>query len=188
MIGIKGFLRKKKMSKYSAGLLMCRKNGKKIEFLIAHPGGPYYWGSDYGVWSLPKGQYRREKEKPLDAAKREFKEETGITPHGPYAYLGRVFLSDKKEVKAWGFFGDADASKTTSSFFPMFWPRGTLRLKFYPEIDKTVWASPAMAKKKLSKSQVPFINRMVVLIPKLEAYIVEKKSTKSNKLVILKGE
>ena len=66
------------MAKRSAGLLMFRRRGRDIEVFLVHPGGPFWAKKDAGAWSIPKGEYA-EGEDPLDAARREFEEETGVS-------------------------------------------------------------------------------------------------------------
>ncbi|MGZ5031203.1 MAG: NUDIX domain-containing protein, partial [Methylobacter sp.] len=69
------------MTKKSAGILMFRDIDQSLEVLLAHPGGPYWRNKDEGVWTIPKGEYEDD-ESPLEAAKREFLEETGLKVTG----------------------------------------------------------------------------------------------------------
>ena len=71
------------MGKLSAGLLMYRCRNDRLEVFLVHPGGPYWVKKDDGAWSIPKGEYN-EGEEPLEAARREFREETGITADGVF--------------------------------------------------------------------------------------------------------
>ena len=64
------------MPKRSAGILMCRGEGARLEVLLVHPGGPFWAKKDFGAWSIPKGEYEAD-EDPLKAAIREFEEELG---------------------------------------------------------------------------------------------------------------
>ena len=78
--------------KRSAGLLMYRRlPGGSIEVLLARPGGPYWRGKDTGAWTIPKGEYEPP-EQPLDAAVREWAEETGFSYKIMVAYgvLGAI--------------------------------------------------------------------------------------------------
>ena len=61
----------------------------ELEVLLVHPGGPYWRGKQQGAWSIPKGEYGPD-EQPLMAAIREFKEETGCDPIGPFTPLTAV--------------------------------------------------------------------------------------------------
>jgi predicted NUDIX family NTP pyrophosphohydrolase len=74
------------MPRISAGLLMYRFHDGKLQMLLAHPGGPFFKNKDDGAWSIPKGEIEPGEDL-LEAAKREFKEETGITPTGPFTAL-----------------------------------------------------------------------------------------------------
>src|SRR5689334_1796023 len=74
------------MARESAGLLVYRKKDSRLEFLLAHPGGPFWRNKDAGAWTIPKGEIE-EGEDPLQAAKREFKEELGIEIEGEFIEL-----------------------------------------------------------------------------------------------------
>ena len=65
------------MSNQSAGLLVFRRKHAQLEVLLVHPGGPFWKNKDAGAWSIPKGEFSDD-EDPLQAAKRELKEETGL--------------------------------------------------------------------------------------------------------------
>ena len=69
------------MSKKSAGIVLFRDVSGYVEVLLVHPGGPFWANKDEGAWSIPKGEFE-DGEHPLDAARREFEEETGIVPIG----------------------------------------------------------------------------------------------------------
>jgi len=79
----------KKGPKRSAGLIMYRRPKGEIEVFLVHPGGPFWANKDCGAWTLPKGEYLEEEE-PLVAAQREFHEETGFIPQGPFLELGSI--------------------------------------------------------------------------------------------------
>ena len=69
------------MAKQSAGLLLYRTKNGYLEVFLVHPGGPFWRNKDAGTWTIPKGGFLGEP--PLEAAKRELKEETGFTARGP---------------------------------------------------------------------------------------------------------
>ena len=50
-----------------------------LEFLLVHPGGPFWKNKDAGAWTIPKGEIN-EGEEPSAAAIREFEEELGVSP------------------------------------------------------------------------------------------------------------
>ena len=67
------------MPRVSAGLLMYRIQDGTLQVLLAHPGGPFFRNKDELAWTIPKGEIEQGEDL-LEAAKREFKEETGVTP------------------------------------------------------------------------------------------------------------
>ena len=145
--------------KRSAGLLMYRER----EVFLVHPGGPFWAKKDSGVWSLCKGEYV-EGELPLDAAKREFHEETGFVAEGDFLDLGTVKQAGGKLVSAWAFAGDGDPAKLVSNRCQVEWPPRSGRVIEIPEIDRGGWFSMIEAKEKILKSQVPFLDRLAHLL------------------------
>src|SRR6187200_184772 len=107
--------RRKVSNAGSAGLLMFRWLDRKVEFLLAHPGGPFWKNKDLGAWTIPKGLIEEDEER-LKAAEREFAEETSIKPRGPYVELGSIRQKAGKIVHAWAFEGDADPSQLRGNF------------------------------------------------------------------------
>lgn len=77
------------MAKQSAGLLMYRSRDGQLEVFLVHPGGPFWAKKDLGAWSISKGEYVAG-EPALEAAKREFQEETGFPAEGDFLSLGQV--------------------------------------------------------------------------------------------------
>src|SRR4051812_22851119 len=102
--------------KQSAGILLFKKSDGELKILLAHPGGPFWKNKDLGAWSIPKGEFTEE-EKPLDAAIREFEEETGIKLSGDFIDLGKVKLKSGKLVFAWALEKELDASEIKSNEF-----------------------------------------------------------------------
>jgi predicted NUDIX family NTP pyrophosphohydrolase len=109
------------MSKRSAGLMLYRRRNTELEVFLVHPGGPFWAHKDFGAWSIPKGEYL-DGEDPLDAAKREFTEETGFAAQGPFLDLGDLKQPSGKLVSAWAFEGDCDPEKLKSNTFTLEWP------------------------------------------------------------------
>src|ERR1044072_4182023 len=116
----------------SAGLLLFRRRGQSLELFLVHPGGPFWKNKDLGVWSIPKGLID-EGEQPLAAAQREFEEETGIQPAGPFLPLGSIRQKAGKSVHAWAYEGDADANQIKSNMTKVEMPRGSGRWIAVPE-------------------------------------------------------
>src|SRR6185295_5109442 len=98
------------MGKVSAGLLMYRKRAGKVEFLLVHPGGPFWRNKDAGGWTIPKGEIEQG-EDALEAAKREFQEEVGLRPTGPFNELPCVQQKGGKVIQAWAFESDFDPAQ-----------------------------------------------------------------------------
>jgi predicted NUDIX family NTP pyrophosphohydrolase len=148
------------MPRRSAGLLLFRRVGREIEVLLGHPGGPFWKNKDDGAWSIPKGEYGDD-EDPLAAAKREFAEETGLTPSGDFVPLGEVRQPGGKVVSAWAVEGDFDTASLRSNTFSMPWPPGSGKLQEFPEIDRAEWFALDIARRKILKGQAGLLERLV---------------------------
>jgi predicted NUDIX family NTP pyrophosphohydrolase len=147
------------MPKVSAGLLMYRVRGGALEVLLVHPGGPFFARKDEGAWSIPKGQLDGE-EAPLDAARREFEEETGLAPAGPFRPLTPVTQTSGKVVHAWAFAGDCDPSAVRSNTVTIEWPPGSGRRREFPEIDRAAFFGMKEARRKINPRQRPFLEEL----------------------------
>jgi predicted NUDIX family NTP pyrophosphohydrolase len=148
------------MPKTSAALLLFRHGTDGLEVLIAHMGGPFWARKDAGAWSIPKGEYTDEE--PLAAARREFAEEMGSPPPaGEPVALGTVKQSGGKSVTTFAVEGDFDLAGFRSNTFELEWPRGSGRLREFPEVDRAAWVPVAVAREKLVKGQVPVLDALV---------------------------
>lgn len=139
---------------------MYRFPGENLEVFLVHPGGPFWAKKDEGAWSIPKGEYL-ESEQPLEAAKREFQEETGFIPGQEFLELGAVKQAGGKLVTAWAFEGDCDPQKLTSDLCRIEWPPRSGRTIEFPEIDRGGWFSISAARKRILKSQEPFVDMLL---------------------------
>jgi predicted NUDIX family NTP pyrophosphohydrolase len=155
------------MPKRSAGLLMYRGAGARLELLLVHPGGPFWAKKDLGAWSIPKGEYAGD-EDPLAVAQREFEEETGSAPRGKFRPLGEVVQAGGKRVSAWAVEGDFDPAALVSNTFVTEWPPRSGRKRLFPEVDRAAWFSSAEARQKILAGQRPFIDRLVKLLASSE--------------------
>jgi len=149
------------MPKLSAGLLLYRVAGGSLEVLIAHPGGPFWAKKDEGAWSIPKGEYV-EGDDPWLAAKREFTEELGKQPpDGPRIDLPPLKQPSGKIVTAFAVRGELDLDGTVSNTFTLEWPKGSGKLREYPEIDRVGWFRVPEARSKLLKGQRPLLDQLL---------------------------
>lgn len=147
------------MSKKSAGLLMYRVSKGGLEVLLVHPGGPYWVNKDAGAWFIPKGEVAPG-EDDAAAAMREFTEETGLAPRGPFLMLGTVRHKSGKTVTAWAFRGDCDPSTLTSNTFSIEWPPHSGQQRNFPEIDRAAFFTTSAAKKKMHPAEFEFVSRL----------------------------
>lgn len=150
-------------STISAGLLLFRRGARGLEVLLAHPGGPFWKERDVGAWTIPKGVVG-EGEELLAAARREFEEETGIVPRGPFLPLGSVKQRAGKRVHAWAWEGDADATAVTSNIMRTEWPRGSGRWITFPEVDRCAWFTPDAAREMLNPAQAQLVGRLEAVL------------------------
>jgi len=149
-------------TKTSAGILLFRLGDTGLELLIAHMGGPFWAKKDDHAWSIVKGEYVDGEEEPLEAARREFREETGhALPDGPLHPLGLVKQSGGKTVEAWAVRADFDPGTLHPGTFEMEWPPRSGRTQAFPEIDRVAWVTPEVAEQKLVKAQTAFVARLV---------------------------
>lgn len=153
------------MAKKSAGLMMYRRRGGKLEIFLAHPGGPLWAKKDR--WTIPKGEYE-DGEAPFDAAKREFQEETGFTAGGEFLELGEIVQPGGKRVLAWAFEGDADPAALVSNTCTIEWPPQTGRQLEIPEVDRGAWFPMEAAREKIFKGQEALLDRLARLLPGAE--------------------
>jgi predicted NUDIX family NTP pyrophosphohydrolase len=147
--------------KLSAGLLLYRIIDGELEVLIGHPGGPFWARKDDGAWSIPKGEYT-EGEDPWTVAQREFFEELGKkAPVGARIDFEPVKQPSGKVITAFAVRGDLDVEDTFSNTFELEWPKGSGKVREFPEIDRVGWFSVAAARSKLLKGQRPLLDRLV---------------------------
>src|SRR5579885_2364650 len=138
--------------KQSAGILFYRLIKSAPEFLLVHPGGPFWKNKDAGAWSIPKGEFE-EDEKPLAAAKREVFEELGIDANGNFTELAPVKQKSGKIIYAWAMQKDVDVLQIKSNSFEIEWPPRSGKLQQFPEIDKAQWFSFEEASEKINEAQ-----------------------------------
>jgi predicted NUDIX family NTP pyrophosphohydrolase len=148
------------MAKKSAGLLMYREVADSVEVFLVHPGGPFWAKKDDGAWSIPKGELDEE-EDALEAAKREFQEETGFEVNGGFEALEPVKQAGGKIIYAWAIEGDVDSSAMRSNNFSMEWPPGSKKIREFPEVDRGGWFALATARQKILTGQSPLLDELL---------------------------
>ena len=141
-------------------MLLYRFHNKMPQVLLVHPGGPFWITKDLGAWSIPKGEFGLY-EDPLDAAKRQLEEETGIkATGGTFIELTPVKQKSGKLVHAWALHKDIDPASIRSNNFEMEWPPKSGNKKAFPEIDQAAWFNMDEAKKKVISAQAPLIDEL----------------------------
>lgn len=146
--------------KQSAGILLYRKNKKITEYFLVHPGGPFFRTKDAGWWSIPKGEIAPG-EAPLQAAIREFEEETGYRPEGKFLPLQPIRQKGGKQVLCWATEGDLDPEKIVSNVFETEWPPHSGKTKTFPEVDRAAWFDADTAKQMINPQQAAFIDELL---------------------------
>ena len=154
--------------KSTAGILMHRSCASTFEVLLVHPGGPFWAKKDAGTWSIPKGEIEAE-EDPLQAAKREFQEETGFAVEGNFIELTPLKQPSGKLVRAWAVEGDCQPESIKSNTFSLEWPPRSGKRQEFPEVDRAGWFTLAVAKEKISKGQLALLEELQQKLEKSNA-------------------
>ena len=155
-------LKSTRRSASSAGILMYRGVGSKLEVLLVHPGGPYWRRKDEGSWSIPKGEMNPGEEAGV-AAIREFTEETGIALTAPLQPLGEIRQRAGKRVLGFAVEGDLDVHSIKSNTFEIEWPPRSGKMQAFPEIDRAEWFDLETAKAKVLSGQIELIDSLAEL-------------------------
>jgi predicted NUDIX family NTP pyrophosphohydrolase len=149
------------LAKRSAALLLYRRSeGRGLEVLLGHMGGPFWEKKHARAWSIIKGEYE-DGEESIDVALREFEEEMGAPPPpGQMLPLGECRQPSGKIITTYAVEGDHDLSGFHSNTFTMEWPKGSGDLKEFPEIDRAEWMAYDHACEMVLKGQVPILERL----------------------------
>jgi predicted NUDIX family NTP pyrophosphohydrolase len=124
----------------SAGTLLYRRGADGVEVLLVHPSGNY---NRHAPWSIPKGEPGKDAELE-QTARRETREETGITA-GPLVYLGSMqYRKSRKEVHCYAGPAPADADPK-----PTCW-----------EVDQAQFLPLDKAREVLHPDQCVFLDRL----------------------------
>jgi len=147
------------MPKISSGLVLYRVRNGVLEFLLVHPGGPFWKNKDHGAWTIPKGEIAQGEE-PLKTAIREFQEELGFKPTEPFIQLTPIKQKGGKIVHDWAFQGDCDPAQIKSNTFSMEWPPRSGQQAEFPEVDRAQFFSLEEAKSKINPAQIPLLEEL----------------------------
>lgn len=148
------------MHKTNAGILPYRRRSGQFEVSLVHLGGSFWVKKDLGSWSIAKGEHD-EGEDPLQAALRKFSEKTGYGPAGPFLPLMQRKQPSGKLVDAWATESDWDTSQLVSNTFSMEWPKGSGRVREFPEVDRAEWFEISEAMRCINPAQVGFVDELV---------------------------
>nr|MEA2797654.1 hypothetical protein [Phenylobacterium sp.] len=140
----------------SAGVLVYRFRNGGPEFLLVHPGGPYWANKDEAGWSIPKGVVAQGEEG-WAAAQREFAEEVGQPITGQPIPLSPCPTPGGKLILAWLVAADLDLTALRSNPFEIEWPPRSGRRASFPEVDRAAYFDPATALWKIHKGQRPIV-------------------------------
>jgi predicted NUDIX family NTP pyrophosphohydrolase len=151
------------ISPRSAGVLFYRITAGHLELLLVHPGGPFWRHRDVGAWQIPKGQIEPGEDEEA-AARREVREELGITIDGPLIPLGEIRQARGKIVIAFTIEHDFDPASVVSNTVEIDWPPRSGRKLTVPEIDEARWFSIADARRRMLTSQAPLIDRVAAVL------------------------
>jgi predicted NUDIX family NTP pyrophosphohydrolase len=151
-------------SKHSAGILLFRRGeAGGVEFLLVHPGGPFWRRKDQGAWTIPKGQIEDEEEARACAI-RELEEELGNAPEldpGELIELGSIKQRAGKVVDAWAAEAEFDPAELDSNTFSMEWPPRSGEEQEFPEVDKAEWFDLEQAREKILPAQAELLDRLL---------------------------
>ncbi|HET9812391.1 MAG TPA: NUDIX domain-containing protein [Sphingomicrobium sp.] len=143
----------------SAGVLLFRRRGGEIQVLMIKPGGPFWRNKDAGAWMIPKGAVEPG-ETPVEAALREFAEETGTALTGLPWPLARIRQAGGKTVEAFAAEGDLDPATIRSNEFEVEWPPRSGRREVFPEAAEARWLGLAEAREMMLPSQLPLLQAL----------------------------
>lgn len=149
-------MKKDQCMRISAGILPYRRRHGKLELYLVHMGGPF-WRNKKRAWSIVKGEVA-EGESLLDAAIREFREETSHSVDGTFVSLGS-HKSSGKEIHVWAVEADPP-TEIRSNTFVLEWPPHSGEKVSFPEVDRAAWFAPEAAREVVVESQIPFIERL----------------------------
>jgi predicted NUDIX family NTP pyrophosphohydrolase len=149
--------------KESAGVLLYRRTGGRLEVLLVHPGGPFWRNKDAGAWTIPKGEMAGT-EDALTCALRELAEETGFVCNSPVTPLPSIRQKAGKVVHAWCAEADFDPVTLVSNTFEIEWPPKSGKRARFPEVDRAAWFDLNTARLKINPAQVALLDGLTAIL------------------------
>jgi predicted NUDIX family NTP pyrophosphohydrolase len=144
---------------HSAGIVLFRRREGAMQILLIKPGGPFWKNKDGGAWMIPKGMVEPG-EAAVEAALREFAEETGTRLSAVPVPLAIVRQSGGKMVEAFAVEGDLDPATIRSYEVEIEWPPRSGIRRLYPEAVEARWMSLAEARELMLPSQLPLLDAL----------------------------
>jgi predicted NUDIX family NTP pyrophosphohydrolase len=142
---------------------MYRRRPGGVEVLLVHPGGPFFRHRDVGAWSIPKGEVMPGEDL-LDAARREFSEETGVAPEGVFLPLKPIRQKGGKIVHAWAVEGDLDPDAVRSNTMRLEFPPRSGKFITVPEVDRAGFFAIEDALLRINSAQSALVRELVALV------------------------
>lgn len=142
---------------HSAGIVLFRLRDGDTQVLLIKPGGPFWRNRDAGIWMIPKGMVEPG-EAPIDAALREFEEETGTRLEAVPFPLATIRQAGGKVVEAFAAEGDLVADAIHSIEFEVEWPPRSGQLQHFPEAAEARWMTIGEARAMMLPSQLPLLD------------------------------
>lgn len=145
--------------KKSSGIIAYKIENNVLKVLLCHFGGPYKRNLDIGGWTLSKGE-KEEKEKLINTAIREFKEETNLDIKTKLNYLASKKVNRRKLVIMFYTNSDFDIINCKSNTFEIEFPKGSGKREIFSEMDRYEWMDIKTAKEKIIRNQLFFLERL----------------------------
>ena len=100
----------------------------------------------------------------MQAARREFREETGYSVDGDFTPLKPLRQPGGKWVYAFALEGDCEAGHILSNTCEVQWPPRSGRYITIPEVDRAAWLSVSEAREKLLHGQLGFLDELIGML------------------------
>lgn len=153
--------------KLSAGILPYVEKNGDILVLLGHMGGPFYT-NEKKSYGIIKGEIEDLNEDPIDAAIREFTEETTeVIDKNKLFLIGEAMQNEYKKNIIYGINEYFDVTKWYSNTFPLEWPANSGNIEYFKEMDAYRWVELSEAKEIIRPTQL-------ILIEMLEKRLVKE--------------